>query len=122
MRSYFVKYLHPNILLISQIDVFTKPVMKKAGKASTTKEEPDKSTFFPNWVDVLLSGFDCAIQMRMHYRTSFSSNANRIDHSMNRRVCQILSSELSLPKMDVSLLSTNTLPHYELHKERSEMI
>jgi hypothetical protein len=37
MRTYFVKYLAQNILLISQIDVFTKPVVEKAGKASQKK-------------------------------------------------------------------------------------
>jgi hypothetical protein len=43
MRSYFVKYLRQNILLISQCERFYEANSGKGGK-STTKEKPDKST------------------------------------------------------------------------------
>ena len=43
IRSYFVKYLRQNILLISQCERFYETSSGKGGK-SITKEKPDKST------------------------------------------------------------------------------
>jgi hypothetical protein len=45
MRSYFVKYLRQNILLISQCERFYEANSGKDGKSSS-KEKRDKNTFF----------------------------------------------------------------------------